>query len=90
MMASGLFAAWRSSGHSLCMGGRLIMLAQCPNLGSNGEQCGCTYKGCPRHGLCCECLRYHLAAKQLPACCFPPEVEKTYDRSFARFIKAWS
>jgi len=22
-------------------------------------------------------------------CCFPPEAEKTYDRSFAAFAKAW-
>jgi hypothetical protein len=27
--------------------------------------------------------------KQLPGCCFPPDVEKTYDRSFAAFAKAW-
>jgi len=25
---------------------------------------------------------------ELPACCFPADVEKTYDRSFERFIKA--
>jgi len=31
---------------------------------------------------------YHLAQKQLPGCCFPPAVEKTYDRSFERFVKA--
>jgi len=30
-----------------------------------------------------------LASKQLPGCCFPPEVEKTYDRSFEAFAKAW-
>jgi hypothetical protein len=28
--------------------------------------------------------------KQLPACCFPDEVEKTYDRSFKTFAKAWN
>jgi hypothetical protein len=27
--------------------------------------------------------------KQLPGCCFPEEVEKTYDRSFRAFAKAW-
>jgi hypothetical protein len=27
--------------------------------------------------------------KELPACCFPDEVEKTYDRSFGAFAKAW-
>jgi len=25
--------------------------------------------------------------KELPACCFTPEVEKTYDRSFKRFVE---
>jgi hypothetical protein len=28
--------------------------------------------------------------QQLPGCCFPPEVEKTYDRSFTAFAKAWN
>jgi hypothetical protein len=28
--------------------------------------------------------------KQLPACCFPDDVEKTYDRSFRAFAKAWN
>jgi hypothetical protein len=25
---------------------------------------------------------------ELPACAFPAEIERTYDRSFARFIQA--
>jgi hypothetical protein len=37
--------------------------------------------------MCCECLKYHLAMKQLPGCCFPPHAEKTYDRSFRKFIE---
>ena len=53
----------------------------------NTRKCVCTYPGCPRHGKCCECLAYHLESEELPACCFPPEVEKTYDRSFGRFIE---
>jgi hypothetical protein len=28
--------------------------------------------------------------KQLPGCCFPDDVEKTYDRSFRAFAKAWN
>jgi hypothetical protein len=28
--------------------------------------------------------------KQLPGCCFPDEVEKTYDRSFRAFARAWN
>ena len=54
---------------------------------SNSVRCACTYPGCPRHGKCCECLSYHLAQKQLPGCCFPPAVEKTYDRSFDKFVE---
>jgi hypothetical protein len=30
-----------------------------------------------------------LSSKQLPGCCFPDNVEKTYDRSFTAFAKAW-
>jgi hypothetical protein len=54
---------------------------------SGTNRCTCTYPGCPRHGKCCECLAYHLAQQQLPGCCFPPNVEKEYDRSFARFCQ---
>ncbi|MHC5119300.1 MAG: DUF6485 family protein, partial [Planctomycetota bacterium] len=46
--------------------------------------------GCSRKGVCCDCLQYHLRSKQLPGCCFPDDVEKTYDRSFAAFAKAWN
>ncbi len=62
---------------------------ECNNEQKNTERCTCTYDGCERHALCCECLAYHLKSKQLPACCFPPEVERTYDRSFKVFAKAW-
>jgi hypothetical protein len=61
------------------------MAAQCANQTVNNKRCTCTYPGCSRHGVCCECLHYHLSMKQLPACAFPPEVERTYDRSFKRF-----
>ena len=49
------------------------------------QRCTCSYDPCQRKGQCCECLSYHLTRKELPACCFPPEVERTFDRSFARF-----
>jgi hypothetical protein len=52
--------------------------------------CNCTYSGCDRKGVCCECLQYHLKMKQLPGCCFPDEAEATYDRSFAAFARAWN
>lgn len=53
----------------------------------NSADCPCTYEGCERKGVCCECLRYHLNRKELPACCFSPEAEATYDRSIANFMK---
>jgi hypothetical protein len=55
----------------------------------NLKNCVCTYAGCDKKGMCCECISYHLSSKQLPGCCFPPEAEKTYDRSFKAFAKAW-
>lgn len=59
------------------------------NKEQNLANCNCSYPGCPKKGICCECISYHLSSKQLPACCFPNEVEKTYDRSFKAFAKAW-
>ncbi len=55
----------------------------------NVEQCACTYESCGRRGVCCDCLRDHLKNRELPGCCFPPAAERTFDRSFAAFAKAW-
>jgi hypothetical protein len=44
----------------------------------NKAKCNCTYEPCSRKGRCCECLAYHLESDELPACVFPPEVERTY------------
>ncbi|MCK4251556.1 hypothetical protein KAX97_08900 [candidate division WOR-3 bacterium] len=57
------------------------------NINENLKHCNCTYEPCSKKGKCCECIRYHLNINELPACCFPDDVEKTYDRSFARFVK---
>ncbi|MCL2103528.1 MAG: DUF6485 family protein [Kiritimatiellaeota bacterium] len=54
---------------------------------ANTKTCNCTYAGCPRRGICCDCLSYHLAKRQLPACCFSADAERTYDRSFAHFAR---
>jgi hypothetical protein len=54
----------------------------------NTKNCTCTYS-CSTKGVCCDCLSYHLKSRQLPGCCFPPKAEKTYDRSFAAFARAW-
>ena len=48
--------------------------------------CNCTYEPCDKKGVCCRCIAYHIRAGELPACLFPPEVEKTYDRSVSRFL----
>ncbi|MCW4027458.1 MAG: DUF6485 family protein [Candidatus Bathyarchaeota archaeon] len=61
------------------------MEKECPNLEANLRDCVCTYS-CSTKGRCCECLRNHRRHGELPACYFPPEVERTYDRSIRRFI----
>ncbi|RKX69756.1 hypothetical protein DRP53_07175 [candidate division WOR-3 bacterium] len=60
---------------------------ECPNLELNLKRCNCTYEPCDKKGKCCECLRYHLSLNELPACLFPADVERTYDRSIKRFIQ---
>lgn len=51
------------------------------------NNCNCSYQGCPRKGICCECIKYHLRSRQLPACCFDSESERTYNRSFEYFAE---
>lgn len=53
----------------------------------NLKNCNCSYSPCSKKAICCECLSSHLAARELPACCFPSNVERTYDRSFERFAQ---
>ncbi|MGI6307784.1 MAG: DUF6485 family protein [Dethiobacteria bacterium] len=48
--------------------------------------CNCSYPGCSRKSLCCECLHYHRERKELPACYFGSEDEKSYDRSIERYL----
>ena len=57
----------------------------CPNFEKNMENCNCTYEHCSKKGKCCECIAYHKRSGELPACLFPDNVERTYDRSIARF-----
>jgi hypothetical protein len=54
---------------------------------ANKVQCACTYEPCSRKGKCCECIAYHLEMQELPACAFPPDVERTYDRTFLKFAR---
>jgi len=53
----------------------------------NKKNCNCTYEPCSKKNACCDCLRFHLSSRELPACCFPAEAERTYDRSFEHFAR---
>lgn len=55
----------------------------------NKVRCNCTYEPCSRKGICCECIPYHWEMGELPACFFPDDVEKTYNRSIERFITTY-
>jgi hypothetical protein len=53
----------------------------------NRQACNCSYEPCSRKGICCQCLSYHRNMRQLPACCFPDDAERTYDRSYEHFAR---
>ena len=53
----------------------------------NLKKCNCTYSGCARKGMCCECVRYHRERGELPACFFIRKAEAGYDRSFEKFLE---
>ena len=53
----------------------------------NLGRCNCTYEPCSRKGMCCECIAYHLRMRELPGCCFPDDIEATFDRSFECFSR---
>jgi len=57
------------------------------NKEKNRERCNCSYEPCARKGICCECLAYHVKTRQLPACVFPDDAERTYDRSYEHFAR---
>ncbi|MGD0590830.1 MAG: DUF6485 family protein [Bacteroidota bacterium] len=57
------------------------------NKPKNLKKCNCSYEPCSRKGTCCECIQYHLRMQELPACCFPDDIEQTYDRSFHTFAQ---
>ncbi|HNV85476.1 MAG TPA: DUF6485 family protein [Candidatus Omnitrophota bacterium] len=54
---------------------------------SNKKKCNCSYEPCSRKGVCCDCLHYHRSMGQLPACFFPDDIERTYDRSISKFME---
>jgi len=52
----------------------------------NKVHCNCTYP-CDKKGICCKCITYHRERGELPACYFPDNEEKTYDRTIENFIR---
>lgn len=57
------------------------------NQEKNRGRCNCSYEPCSRKGICCECIQYHTRMRQLPACVFPDDAERTYDRSYEHFAR---
>ena len=53
---------------------------------SNSKNCNCSYP-CSKHGACCDCISYHRRNGEVPACYFPNDIEKGYDRSVENFIR---
>jgi len=56
------------------------------NVEENKINCNCTYP-CDKKGICCKCISYHRKRGELPACYFPDDEERTYDRTIANFIR---
>ena len=48
-------------------------------------ECNGTYP-CDKRGKCDECIAYHRKRKELPACYFSKEKEKSYDRSIENYL----
>jgi len=65
-------------------------MSDCPNREKNLAKCNCSYRGCEKKGVCCECVRYHRAMGEIPACFFDNSTEKKYDRSIAAFMRSRS
>lgn len=62
-------------------------MAECKSE-ENKTICNCSYS-CDKKGMCCDCLRSHLSSWEFPACFFPDDVERTYDRSIDNFIRIY-
>lgn len=59
------------------------------NKEKNKVKCTCTYEPCRKKGICCQCISFHRKKGEAPGCLFPPEVEKTYDRSLERLAACY-
>ncbi|MEA3461028.1 MAG: DUF6485 family protein [Bacteroidota bacterium] len=54
----------------------------------NLSNCNCSYP-CSKKGICCDCIASHRRAGELPACYFPDDMERGYDRSVENFIRIY-
>ena len=52
-----------------------------------GDDCKCTYPGCPRKGNCCQCVAFHRGNGEAPGCFFTPAGERSYDRSLGNLMR---
>jgi hypothetical protein len=57
----------------------------CPS-SHDKSHCTCTYTACEKRGNCCQCVVYHRTRGEVPGCFFTPEGERSYDRSYERFL----
>lgn len=55
---------------------------------TNKSFCNCSYP-CSRKGICCDCIRYHIKNSEMPACFFPNDAERTYNRSVSYFVSLY-
>ncbi|HOK22486.1 MAG TPA: DUF6485 family protein [Candidatus Hydrothermia bacterium] len=62
---------------------------ECKKESNLSKRCNCSYPVCERKGMCCDCIAYHRRSGELPACYFPEEAERTYDRSIEHFIEVY-
>lgn len=53
-------------------------------------ECTCSATTCGNRGICCECVRHHREAGQIPGCFFPKSAELKHDRSIEYFIEVYS
>ncbi len=67
-------------------GGRIMECKREENL----LECTCSATKCGNRGICCECVRHHREAGQIPGCFFPKWAELKHDRSIEYFIKVWN
>ena len=54
----------------------------------NQVNCNCSYP-CSKKGICCDCIASHRRAGELPACYFPDDMERGYDRSVENFMRIY-